>query len=81
MPAGCSPCEQGALSEPRSQEPQRVTVAGNINEGIDLLAEDAELPAPAESDLVALLNIGGYSASSSSGHCMRGDFSERFMPE
>lgn len=55
---------------------ERVTIAGNINEAIDLLAEDIELPAPAEGDLLALLNVGGYGSSASSNHCMRGEFRE-----
>jgi len=59
---------------------ERVTVAGNINEAIDLLAEDAEVPALAEGDLVALLNAGGYGSSSSSNHCMRGEFREFLLP-
>ena len=57
----------------------RVSIAGNINEGIDLLAEDIELPPLAEGDLLAFLNVGGYSASSSSDHCMRGTFSEHLV--
>lgn len=54
----------------------RVTLAGNINEGIDLLAEDVELPPIAEGDLLALLNVGGYGSSAASNHCMRGEFRE-----
>ena len=59
---------------------EKVTVAGNINEAIDLLAEDAVLPRLAEGDFLALLNVGGYGASSSSNHCMRGQFVEYFLP-
>lgn len=58
---------------------ERVTIAGNINEAIDLLAEDVELPALAEGDLLALLNVGGYGSSSSSNHCMRGEFREYLL--
>ncbi len=58
---------------------RRVTIAGNINEAIDLLAEDVELPVPAEGDLLALLNTGGYGSSSSSNHCMRGSFRELLL--
>ncbi len=60
---------------------ERVTIAGNINEAIDLLAEDVELPAPAEGDLLALLNAGGYGSASSSNHCMRGEFRELLLPD
>jgi len=58
---------------------ERVTIAGNINEALDLLAEDVELPALAEGDLLALLNVGGYGAASSSNHCMRGEFREYLL--
>jgi diaminopimelate decarboxylase len=58
---------------------ERVTIAGNINEAIDLLAEDVELPALAEGDLLALLNVGGYGSSASSNHCMRGEFREYLL--
>jgi diaminopimelate decarboxylase len=58
---------------------ERVTVAGNINEAIDLLAEDIELPAVAEGDLLALLNAGGYGSSAASNHCMRGEFRELLL--
>jgi diaminopimelate decarboxylase len=58
---------------------ERVTIAGNINEAIDLLAEDVELPALAEGDLLVLLNVGGYGSASSSNHCMRGEFREYLL--
>jgi diaminopimelate decarboxylase len=54
----------------------RLTIAGNINEALDLLAVDVEIPLPAEGDLIALLNAGGYGSSMSSDHCLRGRFSE-----
>ena len=59
-----------------SAERQKKTVAGNINEAIDLLAEDVLLPPIYEGDYLALLNVGGYGSASSSNHCMRGGFSE-----
>ena len=55
---------------------QKKTIAGNINEAIDLLAEDVLLPPIKEGDYLALLNAGGYGSASSSNHCMRGEFSE-----
>lgn len=60
---------------------ERVTIAGNINEAIDLLAEDVELPAVAEGDLLALLNAGGYGSAAASNHCMRGEFRELLLPD
>lgn len=57
-----------------------VTVAGNINEVGDLLAENIELPLPEEGDFLALLNTGGYGSSMSSDHCMRGSPVEYLIP-
>lgn len=68
------------LRDPGDAPLRKVSVAGNINEGIDLLAEDILLPELSEGDVLAFLNLGGYSASSSSDHCMRGEFSEVFLP-
>jgi diaminopimelate decarboxylase len=54
----------------------RVTISGNINEALDVLAEGVELPAIEEGDLLALLNAGGYGAAAASNHCMRGAYRE-----
>lgn len=64
------------LLEPTANEQIRATLAGNINEPIDLFSEDKLLPVVQEGDYLALLNSGGYGASTSSNHCMRGDFKE-----
>jgi diaminopimelate decarboxylase len=54
-------------------EPDReVTVAGNINEGDDLFAEDLPLPVLREGDILAAINVGSYNASMTSQHCLRG---------
>jgi len=58
---------------------EKVTIAGNINEAIDILAEDVKLPLIAEGDYLALLNAGGYGSASSSNHCMRGTFNEYLL--
>jgi diaminopimelate decarboxylase len=58
---------------------EKITLAGNINEAIDILAEDIELPSVSEGDYLALLNTGGYGSASSSNHCMRGKFSEYLL--
>jgi diaminopimelate decarboxylase len=55
---------------------ERVTIAGNINEAIDVLAEDVEIQAPEEGDLLALVNVGGYGSAAASNHCMRGEYRE-----
>jgi diaminopimelate decarboxylase len=65
----------------RSEEDKRAlyTVTGNINEAIDVLAEDVELRRIQEGDFIALLNAGGYGSASASNHCMRGSFSEHLL--
>lgn len=75
LPLHVVPCRQGAVD---SEE--RVTVAGNINEALDLLAENVLLPPVAEGDILAFLNAGGYGSAMSSDHCMRGEFGERLLP-
>jgi diaminopimelate decarboxylase len=57
----------------------RYTVTGNINEAIDVLAEDVVLPALQEGDCIALLNAGGYGSASASNHCMRGSYAEQLL--
>ncbi len=58
---------------------QTVTIAGNINEPIDLFAQQISLPPLAESDFIGLLNVGGYGSSTSSNHSMRGKFGEYLL--
>ena len=48
-----------------------VTVAGHINEGADLFAEDHPMPEVREGDIVAIPNVGSYNASMVSVHCLR----------
>lgn len=76
------PCEPVACA-PRSADPARwepVTIAGNINEALDVWARNKPMPPLAEGDRIALLNAGGYAASMSSDHCMRGALTERLLP-
>jgi diaminopimelate decarboxylase len=47
------------------------TVAGNINEGDDLWAEDQPLPEVVEGDVVAILRVGSYNQSMHLDHCLR----------
>jgi diaminopimelate decarboxylase len=72
------PCEPVAcvLREPDPARWQPVSVAGNINEALDLWAEDHPMPPLEEGDHVALINAGGYGSAMSSNHCMRGAFTE-----
>lgn len=65
---------------PRPGEPQIVTIAGNINEALDLFYEEIELPPISEGDFLALINAGAYSTSMASNHCLRGEFTEVLLP-
>jgi diaminopimelate decarboxylase len=47
------------------------TVAGNINEGDDLWAEDQPLPEVREGDVVAILRMGAYDQAMHIDHCLR----------
>lgn len=58
---------------------QRVTLAGNINEALDLFLEDVALPPLAEGDVLCLLNAGGYGASMASQHCLRNEYREHWL--
>lgn len=60
---------------------ERVTISGNINEAIDILAEDIAIEAPQEGDLLALVNVGGYGSAAASNHCMRGSYREVLLPD
>lgn len=60
----------------RSGPLTQYTIAGHINEALDIWYRDIELPPLAAEDVLVLLNAGAYSASMASNHCMRGDFKE-----
>ena len=75
LPCEPVPCRLRAGPE------RRVTLAGNINEALDLWYEDIMLPPLAEGDSIAFLNAGGYASSMSSNHCLRGDFEEILVPQ
>jgi diaminopimelate decarboxylase len=47
------------------------TLAGNINEGDDLWAEDLSLPEVREDDVMAMLLVGSYNQSMHLDHCLR----------
>ncbi|QJE72653.1 diaminopimelate decarboxylase [Aerophototrophica crusticola] len=58
---------------------QTVTIAGNINEALDLWAENVALPVMQEGDYLALLNAGGYASAMGSDHCMRAQATEHLL--
>ncbi len=60
----------------RTGRKQRVTIAGHINEALDIFYSDIELSPLQEADTLVLINAGAYSTSMASNHCMRGEFKE-----
>ena len=57
------------------------TIVGNINEAMDILAENVMLPTTLRGgDFLAFLNAGAYGAAIASDHCLRGVFSEYYIP-
>jgi diaminopimelate decarboxylase len=56
-----------------------VTLVGNINEALDVWADEVALPPLAEGDVLCLLNAGGYGASMGSAHCLRTEVTEHFL--
>lgn len=77
LPLEVVPCRlHGARASAAGGE---VTIAGNINEALDILAENVHLPTVKEGDFLAFLNAGGYGASMSSDHCVRGYFLEYLL--
>jgi diaminopimelate decarboxylase len=58
-----------------------VSIAGHINEALDVFYHGIELPPLAEDDYLVLINAGAYSSSMASNHCMRGQFKEFLLVE
>lgn len=69
-----------APAQRTSDHTQRVSIAGNINEALDLFAQDEQLPALSEGGILCFLNAGGYGAAMSSQHCLRTEMSEHLIP-
>ena len=66
-----SPMEVVSCANAEGPSAGPVTVAGHINEGDDVFAEDAPLPEVSEGDVLAAINVGSYNASMTSEHCLR----------
>lgn len=81
LPCEPAPCVLTSdTSQVRSPEDFKpVTIAGNINEALDVWYHDFPLPPVKEGDYLAFINAGGYGAAMSSNHCMRGSFSEQLL--
>jgi diaminopimelate decarboxylase len=80
------PCEPAACvladNAPDVFAPEQlkpVTIAGNINEALDIWYDHVLLSPVKEGDYLAFLNAGGYASAMSSNHCMRGNFSEQLL--
>ena len=57
--------------DPLAERTWTVGIAGHINEGHDVFAEDYRFPPVAEGDVVAILGTGSYAEAMSSTHCLR----------
>ena len=79
MPSEVAPLCLRAPKEEAYAKCVPVTIAGNINEALDIWYRDIPLPELREGDKIALLNSGGYAGAMSSNHCMRGAFTERLL--
>ena len=74
------PCEPAACILPADNDPLvAVTIAGNINEALDIWAKDHPMPKLAEGDHIAFINAGGYASAMASDHCMRGEATESLL--
>jgi diaminopimelate decarboxylase len=69
------------VSSTTDQDCHIATIVGNINEAMDILAENVNLPSTLqEGDYLAFLNAGAYGAVIVSDHCLRGVVSEYYIP-
>jgi diaminopimelate decarboxylase len=65
------PIEQVLCRAADAPRTERVTISGHINEGNDLFADDYPFPPVKESDVVAMMSVGGYNQSMAMPHCLR----------
>jgi diaminopimelate decarboxylase len=70
------PLEVVPLRNPLAPPLHASSVAGHINEAVDVWARNRLLPEVREGELLALLPTGAYGASMASDHCMRGAVKE-----
>jgi len=79
----CEPVPSTLNADPETawsdEHLRTVTIAGNINEALDLWAENVRLPEMREGDHLALLNAGGYASAMGSDHCMRAQATEHLL--
>lgn len=77
----CEPVSYGLPFQPvpaihRGGPERTYTIAGHINEAMDIWYRGIGLPELAEDDVLCFLNAGAYSTSMASHHCLRGEFRE-----
>lgn len=73
------PKEAVLCKQPATSALLETTIAGNINEALDIWAERIPFPQCEEGQRIVFLNAGGYASSMSSNHCLRGQFSEYLL--
>lgn len=65
--------------QPADDRTVNTTIAGNINEALDIWNEGVQFPVCGEGERLAFITAGGYASSMSSNHCLRGSFSENLL--
>lgn len=64
------PCEPVPVKQPNELSSNLTTIAGNINEALDIFNADHPITLK-QNDFIAFINAGAYGASMSSNHCLR----------
>jgi diaminopimelate decarboxylase len=79
QPIACCLRQEITTSNQPTISRQPLTIMGNINEALDLWAENVVLPGIQEGDYLALLNAGAYASAMMSNHCVRGEVNEYLL--
>lgn len=64
------------LASPLAEPMENYTIAGHINEAIDIWGRRMPMPKVHEGDLLAFVPAGAYGSSMASDHCLRGVYKE-----
>jgi len=73
------PLEPVPVQRRDAAAPTPVCIVGNINEALDIWAEEAHLAGLEEGGYLCWINAGGYGAAMASEHCLRHEFSEHLI--
>lgn len=68
--------ESVRLASPLAEPMENYTIAGHMNEAIDIWGRRIPMPKLHEGDLLAFLPAGAYGSSMASDHCLRGSYKE-----